>query len=105
MNIEEQLKEKEKSTIDFLKILHDELRHLETIFIRTISFFALILAAINIIIRHFVGYKLALILSTYFSFGLFFISLQFYDRINRAYPVKSDTHYMWGGPMLPNKAG
>ncbi|WP_288005471.1 hypothetical protein, partial [Acidiphilium sp.] len=23
----------------------------------------------------------------------------------RAYPVKSDTHYMWGGPMLPNKAG
>ncbi|WP_288006096.1 hypothetical protein, partial [Acidiphilium sp.] len=25
--------------------------------------------------------------------------------LNRAYPVKSDTHYMWGGPMLPNKAG
>ncbi|WP_287995288.1 AAA family ATPase, partial [Acidiphilium sp.] len=27
------------------------------------------------------------------------------EGYNRAYPVKSDTHYMWGGPMLPNKAG
>ena len=82
MNSEDQIKEKEKAIGEFLKILHDEVRHLETIFIRTVSFFAVLLAAINIVTRHFIGYRMSLLLTTYFSFGLFFILLQFYDRVN-----------------------
>jgi hypothetical protein len=79
---EAQSQNNEKEILEVLKILHDELRHTETIFIRTITILIVILTGFYIVARQFLGNQAALIFSAYFSVGLFIISLQFYNRIN-----------------------